>query len=61
VSEPSLWSDKGWRTVKRKVRRSRRCGDAIYAGLADGMLVGTCARCGKYVCRQRGKKVEVPQ
>jgi hypothetical protein len=51
VSDVSPWSDKGWVKAKRPWKRSPCCKDAVWGSLADGVLIGTCARCSQYVSR----------
>jgi hypothetical protein len=55
------WSDEGWVEVSKSPERSC-CGDAICAALADGVLCGSCAKCGAYVVRKNPKTgaIEVP-
>ena len=57
----SPWIDEGWISGKNP-KRSPCCKDAIYASRADGVAVGSCAKCGTYVVRQNPKTgaIEVP-
>lgn len=62
MSALSPWSDEGWISGPT-LKRSPCCKDAIYASMADGVLSGSCAKCGEYVSRRNPKTgaVEVPR
>jgi hypothetical protein len=47
--------------AKKALKCSPCCDDKIYASLGDGVLVGSCAKCGKDVIRKnpRTGKIEL--
>lgn len=62
MSDLVPWSDAGWVEQRRLVRHSPCCKDAVWSSLADGVVAGSCARCGEWVVRLNPKtrKQEVP-
>lgn len=50
----SPWNDAGW-VPGEVLDRSPCCGFLIYGSLADGVLAGSCSKCGAWVTRKNPK------